>query len=128
MRERTRESIRRRAKRRCGYWRLPDEAERWPFHVEHIVARQHGGNDRLENLCWACNRCNLRKGTNLSSIDPETGQRAEIFDPRRHRWAEHFVVRGARIIGLTPSGRFAVGFLQINDQRRVELRQELIAE
>src|SRR3972149_3804957 len=94
----TRDSIRRRAEGRCEYCRLPDEADEWPFHVEHIVARQHGGDDHVDNLCWACNRCNLRKGTNLASIDPETGERATLFDPRRQRWVGHFLVPGARNI------------------------------
>ena len=29
------------------------------FHVEHILAKQHEGDDDLNNLCWSCHRCNL---------------------------------------------------------------------
>src|SRR5437016_3905081 len=38
------------------------------FHVEHIVARQHGGSDTVENLALACPECNRHKGTNLTGI------------------------------------------------------------
>jgi 5-methylcytosine-specific restriction endonuclease McrA len=30
--------------------------------IEHIVARNHGGTDALENLALACARCNAQKG------------------------------------------------------------------
>ena len=59
-------------------------------HVEHIVAKQHGGHDHLDNLALACHRCNLRKGTNLTGIDPLGGDMVGLFHPRRDRLAEHF--------------------------------------
>jgi 5-methylcytosine-specific restriction endonuclease McrA len=67
-----RKFVRTRANGRCEYCRLPDVAQRLPFHVEHIIAKQHGGNDNVENLAWACDRCNAYKGPNLSGIDPQT--------------------------------------------------------
>lgn len=33
-----------------------------PFHVDHIVPRALGGTDSYNNLCVACQRCNLSKG------------------------------------------------------------------
>lgn len=41
-----------------------------PLHIEHIIARQHRGDDSSENLALACLRCNLHKGTNLTGMDP----------------------------------------------------------
>jgi 5-methylcytosine-specific restriction endonuclease McrA len=41
------------------------------FHLDHIVARQHGGRDEAENAAWSCQECNLLKGTNLSAVDPD---------------------------------------------------------
>ncbi|HJZ54227.1 MAG TPA: HNH endonuclease, partial [Gemmataceae bacterium] len=32
-------------------------------HIEHIVAQKHGGADDPSNLCLACERCNLFKGS-----------------------------------------------------------------
>jgi hypothetical protein len=67
------EAVRRRAGNRCEYCHLPQEAFRRGFHTEHIVARQHGGPTSLDNLAFACWSCNLKKGPNLSGIDPATG-------------------------------------------------------
>ena len=39
-----RELVRKRADHRCEYCRLPQRAVDVTFHVEHIVARQHGGD------------------------------------------------------------------------------------
>ena len=40
--------VRERAGLRCEYCRLlEDDADFLPFHVEHIVPKQHGGKDEL---------------------------------------------------------------------------------
>ena len=55
-----RRRVRERAGERCEYCRLRAEQDRFhPFHIEHIVARQHRGGDDLENLALACHQCNL---------------------------------------------------------------------
>ena len=53
-----REAVPQRAGRRCEYCRLPDSAmDPADFHVEHIIARKHGGSDNEDNLAWACTFC-----------------------------------------------------------------------
>jgi hypothetical protein len=37
-----REFVRHRAGNRCEYCLLPDDSDEWPFHVEHVIAKQHG--------------------------------------------------------------------------------------
>jgi hypothetical protein len=96
------------------------------FHVDHIIARQHGGTDDPDNPALACLWCNLHKGPNLSGIDPETGQITALFHPRRDRWSAHFALRGVHIIGRTPTGRATVQVLNMNAPERMELRIELI--
>jgi hypothetical protein len=123
-----RDLVRRRAEGRCEYCRLPDAAQRLPFHVEHIIARQHGGGNDIDNIAWACDRCNAYKGPNLSSVDPDAGNVVELFHPRRDVWDEHFIMRGPEVHGLSPTGRATVRLLQMNDRRRVELRDELLDE
>jgi hypothetical protein len=127
--------VRRRAGDRCEYCRLPQSAFRRPFHTEHIVARQHGGPSRLENLAFACWTCNLKKGPNLSGIDPETGQVSALFNPRQDLWEDHFaalvgalVPQGVAIEGLTPVGRATVRVLGLNEEMRQILRYELWIE
>jgi hypothetical protein len=117
--------VRHRAGDRCEYCRLPQAAAPFvPFHVEHIVAQQHGGSDDLSNLAWSCHRSNAYKGPNLASIDPQTGAIAPLYHPRSDVWTEHFRAEGAVIIGITPTARATAWLLRFNDAYRVELRAE----
>jgi hypothetical protein len=99
-----REFVRQRAGGRCEYCRLPEEADELPFHVEHIIARQHGGTDDLTNLCWACSRCNYCKGPNIASLDELVPGVVALFNPRSDEWSAHFEIRDAHIVGRTPAG------------------------
>jgi 5-methylcytosine-specific restriction endonuclease McrA len=85
------DTVRRRAGDHCEYCRLPQSAFRRAFHIEHIVARQHGGTAGIDNLALACWPCNLKKGPNLTGIDPQTGQITPLFHPREDDWPEHFL-------------------------------------
>ena len=122
----TRRFVRERAGERCEYCRLHQRNSELLHHIEHVVARQHGGLDDVGNLALACHRCNLHKGPNLSGIDPLTGGVEVLFHPRGDRWADHFAFRGASVEGLTRSGRATVEVLDLNDARRLDLRQELL--
>jgi hypothetical protein len=123
-----RQIVVRRAGNRCEYCRIAQILVPYHrFHVEHVIAKQHGGGDGLDNLCLACDRCNAYKGPNLAGIDPDTQKAVELFHPRRQVWSEHFIFRGAEIIGLTPSARATVRLLHMNDYWRLALREELIA-
>jgi hypothetical protein len=107
---------------------LPHSLQLLPFHVEHIIARQHGGSEDPENLAWSCDRCNAYKGPNLSSIDPETVEVVTLFHPRRDVWGDHFVMSEDQVEGRTPTGRATVRLLQMNARRRIEIRRELLEE
>jgi hypothetical protein len=120
--------VRQRAGDCCEYCRLPQEAVDATFHVEHIIALQHGGNDDPSNLALACDRCNLYKGPNLTSIDLETGAIVSLSHPRQDVWRDHFAFRGPRIIGLTSRGRATIQLLNMNATRRIQLRAELQAD
>ena len=124
----TRESVRRRAGNRCEYCLLRQEHSDLTHHIEHIVAKQHGGGDDVNNLALACHRCNLREGPNLTAVDTVSGEIVSLFHPRRDRWDEHFLLRGIRIEGKTPVGRATVYVLSMNDARRLELRSQLPAD
>lgn len=120
-----RKLVRRRAGDRCEYCCLRQEHSNLRHHVEHIMAKQHGGSDDVDNLALACHRCNLHKGPNLTGIDPQTGQIASLFHPRRDRWSDHFIFEGTRIIGISAVGPTTVEVLNMNDARRLELRAEI---
>lgn len=55
----TREYLLEKWQRKCSYCGV----ENVPLQVEHILAKANGGTDRLSNLCLACEKCNLKKGT-----------------------------------------------------------------
>lgn len=115
--------VRERAGNACEYCRLAQADEPFAsFHVEHIVARQHGGGDEPGNLCWACTSCNLHKGPNIAGIDPESKSVVPLFHPRQQAWDDHFEWTGAELRGRT------VAVLAINSPENVELREALIAE
>jgi hypothetical protein len=98
-----------------------------PHQVDHIIGKQHLGSDELDNLCLCCIRCNLKKGPNIASVDPEIGSIVPLFHPRRHSWAEHFSPgQDGRLRGLTPEGRATVQLLDINDTSRIALRSLLV--
>jgi 5-methylcytosine-specific restriction endonuclease McrA len=118
--------VRRRAADVCEHCRLPQAASRFVrFHIEHIIARQHGGLTEPENLALACSYCNFHKGPNIAAFDPETGQIVPLFHPRRDNWAEHFGWHGTTLVGRTPIGRATVRLLAVNDWQRVEVRDNL---
>jgi hypothetical protein len=123
----TRRFVRERAGERCEYCRLHQRNSELLHHIEHVISRQHGGSDDVDNLALACHRCNLHKGPNLTGIDPLTSTVQILFHPRHDLWSEHFAFRGASFEGLTPTGRVTIAVLALNDPRRIELRQELLA-
>jgi len=124
-----REQVRQLASARCEYCRLPDSAlEPEDFHVEHIIARKHGGSDGDDNLAWGCIFCNLYKGPNLSSFDPDSGELTRLFHPRRDRWEEHFRLAGAQIVGTTAVGRTTCWLLEMNAEILTSLRASLMRE
>ena len=122
-----RNEVRQRAGNRCEYCRLRQEDEEEnPFHIEHIIAQQHGGTDALENLALACSWCNAVKGPNLSSIDPDSGELTRLYHPRKDRWAKHFRREGPYILGLTAVGRTTAWLLRFNDTDNLNQRHLLL--
>jgi hypothetical protein len=122
-----RELVQRRAQGACEYCRLPQEASILPHQVDHIIGRQHRGSGDADNLCLCCIRCNLKKGPNIASVDPETNLVVPLYHPRRHSWREHFSIdsHGA-VHGLTAEGRATVQLMDMNDEDRVRLRALLL--
>jgi HNH endonuclease len=96
--------------------------------ADHVVAIKHGGQTTAENLVLACLPCNLHKGSDLTSIDPQTGIVTLLFNPRTQSWSEHFNVENGHIQGLTAVGRTTTFLLQMNEISRLQLRQALIIQ
>jgi len=121
-----REFVRRRATDACEYCRLPATSSVLAHQVDHIIGRQHRGSDDLENLCLCCIHCNLKKGPNIASIDPQTRRITPLYHPRQHPWFRHFKLAEFHVIGLSAEGRATVELLDMNAEQRVQLRQVLV--
>jgi 5-methylcytosine-specific restriction endonuclease McrA len=52
---------------------FPDVAAFYPHEIDHVVAEKHDGQTSDNNLCLSCWVCNRHKGSDLTSIDPQTG-------------------------------------------------------
>jgi hypothetical protein len=124
--EHIRQQVRQRTGGRCEYCHLPDNQGVYPFHVEHIIARKHGGASTLDNLAWACFSCNVAKGSDLATPDPLSGELTALFNPRLQTWNDHFEILDGEIRGIMAAGRATVRLLRFNSEKQVVLRRQLI--
>ena len=93
--------------------------------TQAVIAVKHGGHRVAENLALCCSLCNRYKGSDIASIDPETGELTPLFHPRVDRWEEHFQVCDGVIVGLTLKGRATARLLRMNRSTRIKERQLL---
>ena len=121
-------AVRRRAGNYCEYCQFPQAFSSTFHQIDHIVAEQHGGLTNLTNLALACFACNHHKGPNLAGVDPKTGKRTWLYDPRRQKWRRHFRWDGPTLVGRTPVGRATIAVLAINLPHRLAQRTALIDE
>jgi 5-methylcytosine-specific restriction endonuclease McrA len=122
-----RRKIRERAGDRCEYCLIPETATFAVHEIDHLVAEKHGGQTHVDNLGLSCALCNAFKGSDLASIDPDSGQLASLYHPRQHIWTDHFRMTEARIEGITAIGRATARLLKFNRADRLEERALLVA-
>jgi hypothetical protein len=86
-----------------------------------------GSTAGVDNLAYACLRCNAWKGSDVGSINPLTGAFVSLFHPRRRHWDDHFVLRGSVIHPVTAAGEATARLLKLNLDKRTVARQLLAA-
>ena len=118
-----RNSVYERAQGLCEYCLIDEEISFAKHQIDHIIAEKHGGETVEENLALSCAVCNKYKGSDIASIDNETGAIVPLFNPRMDVWSEHFRIENGIFIGLTPNARATIRLLQINNAARIEERQ-----
>ena len=122
-----RRQVRNRAKDCCEYCLIHEQDCFLPHEPDHIIAVKHGGETCNENLAWTCFVCNRAKGSDIASIDSESGEVVRLFSPRIDDWGEHFkLLTDGHIHPLTPVARATVKLLRINRAEQVELRLTLM--
>ena len=111
----------------CEYCLIPETAVFATHEIDHILAQKHGGKTEANNLALACALCNKYKGSDLASLDSETGRIVPLYHPRQDRWSNHFQLHGAQFVARTPVSRVTIRLLQCNHPDRVEERALLIS-
>jgi hypothetical protein len=112
----------------CEYCLIAEADTFWGCQIDHIISIKHGGSTSANNLAYACAVCNRQKGSDLGSIDWDTGDLVCFYNPRCDRWADHFHLKGATIQPISKIGQVTqriLGFNSINQQLE---RQVLITE
>src|SRR6266853_1368536 len=79
-----------RARFRCEYCLTPAGLSPSPYSAEHVLPRSKGGAGVPDNLALSCQGCNGHKAAKTTAIDPATGNRVSLFNPRRDKWEDHF--------------------------------------
>ncbi|NEO28672.1 MAG: HNH endonuclease [Kamptonema sp. SIO4C4] len=118
--------VRETASYRCGYCLSPQHLVMARLEIEHILPLSKGGTNEESNLWLACPLCNRVKGEKTEEVDPETGEKVPLFNPRQQRWGDHFqwTEDGVRIVGKTPTGRATVVALRLDsDPDAIEVRR-----
>jgi len=110
----------------CEYCLIHQDDTEFTHHIDHCLARKHGGQTVSRNLALACVECNLHKGADVAAIDPVEQVTVVLFNPRVQTWSEHFSLDAAHIMGKTPIGRATVALLRMNDPARLLERQRLL--
>jgi hypothetical protein len=92
-------------------------------HLEHIQPISKDGSTTLDNLAWCCPSCNLHKSDRTVAADPDTQEYVPLFHPRQMVWQDHFEWDGYTHHGRTPTGPATIVVFQINNPRRVRIRE-----
>jgi len=110
---------------RCAFCRSEERLMGVTFEVDHIIPRLHGGKTSVDNLCLCCPSCNRHKSTKADAVDPATGDKSPLFNPKSDRWLEHFSWSddGTLMVGLTSKGRATIEAIKMNRPQMIELRK-----
>ena len=92
----------------CEYCGIHEEDSFYRHEIDHILPIKHGGNTVPNNLALSCFYCNRYKGANIASIDSVTGKIELLFNPRKQKWEEHFMLIENEFAHLTPTGKVTI--------------------
>jgi hypothetical protein len=114
-----------RAQGNCEYCLLPETLTVSLHQVDHVIAEKHDGKTDEDNLALSCSTCNYAKGSDIASVDSETGEIVRLYNPRQDFWGDHFQVESdsGMIQPLMAIGRVTVRLLRLNRSGRVAERK-----
>lgn len=109
----------------CEYCLIHQDDAHFTYQVDHIISRKHRGPTTSANLALACLRCNVAKGSDVGAFVGRPPQLIRFYHPRKDQWADHFRLRGVRIVPLTEIGEATVQLFDLNGSDRLLLRRAL---
>ena len=114
-----------RAQGNCEYCLLPEGLTASSHQVDHVIAEKHDGTTDEDNLALSCSTCNYAKGSDIASVDSETGEIVRLYNPRQDFWGDHFQVEldSGVIQPLTAIGRVTVRLLRLNRSGQIAERK-----
>lgn len=115
--------IRQRYAFRCGYCGVHEVSVGGLLTVDHYQPLASGGDDGLDNLIYACIRCNQYKHTYWPSAQDEANG-LRILHPLQDILAHHYLLnpQTGQLEALTETGRFHVALLHLNRPQLVRNR------
>lgn len=105
---------------------MPEAFALVSHEIDHIIAEKHGGATTDDNLALSCTLCNKFKGSDIASLDLDTGEIVPLYHPRQDRWSDHFLLQDGYFIALTAKARVTVRLLKLNRSDRIKERLLLI--
>lgn len=123
------EDVRQRYNYACGYCGITETDAGGELTVDHYVPTFAGGSDELDNLIYACVRCNLYKSKylpNAAAAYPDE----RILHPLQDKREEHFRAdaQTGLLEPLTETGRFHIALLHLNRPALIASRRRRTRE
>lgn len=111
-----RDLVRQRAGRRCEYCQTAEWISGLECEIDHVIPVMQGGPTTADNLCLACSSCNGFKQAKTHGLDPDIGEKVDLFHPRQQHWYEHFHWSddGVQILGSSGCGQATIAELRLN--------------
>ncbi|MCB0060846.1 MAG: HNH endonuclease [Caldilineaceae bacterium] len=115
--------LRRRFNYACGYCSVTETSVGGELTVDHFQPRIAGGSDDIDNLVYACQRCNSYKHR-FWPTEEEAHQGHHLLHPLRDNLAQHIQLNytTGKLESLTPTGDFHITLLQLNRPQLVKHR------
>jgi hypothetical protein len=112
----------------CEYCKSQDRFSPVYFTIDHIIPLVLGGASDLDNLAYACMLCNRLKWGKIKAFDSVTNTLVFLYNPRLDIWENHFQWSEdfLEVIGMSSIGRATVAALQLNREKLVHYRKEMI--
>ncbi len=120
MNDETRQFVRQRANFSCEYCGVSETDVGGELTIDHFQPQSKNGSDEMENLVYACVRCNLYK----SDYFPVKSTDKPIWNPRIENRENHFIeLPNGELHGLSETGKFTIELLRLNRQPLINHRK-----